>query len=1070
MKIWSWAIALAFVCLFAAVMPGVAESRITEISADSAVSMALNDNGTVWARGTPYYIGCDTVDGLQPVIVPGMDHVMATSNYMGPVILKDDGTVWVLKYYPLARNASRPESSTYYKGPVKADALSDVIAISGTKAGGNGVNLLALKSDGTVWAMGDNMYGQLGIDDGMGRPSTMAEFLSLNPVRVKVVSDIKAISMGSAHAMALKKDGTVWSWGMNDMGQLGDSTVIQHPYSEEDGQSTPVMAKGLANVTAIAAGNEFSLALADDGTVWAWGRDDGGQLGDGLYSRDGKAIFRSLAGKVSFSTAFSGPAIRPSWMVSPRPPVRVSLPVPDDSSIEYMAAIGNAIYAFSANGLVAMDGSGVPLWNISIPGTWTYENAYGLIANANRTSVSYMTGSNIPEPIAKIQYDTDWRSVKMVPTFDAEGGHVYIYALANRSDSMYSPSPYQNTNRLSSLSTPTKYAEKTLIVVSPDGKVEWSRSFTDNIAVQDRSHVEAYNGRIYLYHDYNESVFDTSGNLLFTINNIADPASVDESGCIYAMPAVRERLASTPTAQDGEYFDYRIPSNIVEKYGPDGQLVWQKELPEKAIQPYFAPTVWNDNIGIPLYMNGLLYVPVQNGTMALNKDGAPVWTKKLDDAYGFYYLMPADSGGNLYLYVQHSYDRYHDSNITVVGITPDGSELGRADIGPGDAYAASDGVLYLDAQTWDERYHPAKVTLDNMQTAKITAYDLKEGKYIWEFTTPIGETSTVTVNKSNIYTLIPDYLTRGIFVGSIMGGHSYGQIIPSGDLTYISYRIAVWDEPIVYDCSTYTYFSTLYALDRDGKLVWQKPMGSFVTAAAANNSTIYYGTNGGGISVSIIGVVAGLAIVASVLLFLKFFALGSVTRARSKIDKNDNRNRVHRFIAEYPGSTLYEMSKELGMNIGTLRYHLMILGLNHRIVAYNDDSKFVRYFTNSNTYSNEDKLIISLVRRESMGRLLKAILEESEATNGELCVRLGLPESGISKYLGELSDKGVVTKTGQGTRMYYSIRELHRERLSKAIALIDNGITTVKKGNTLPDKAGTSVRYDKFSLVLNLSI
>ena len=69
-----------------------------------------------------------------------------------------------------------------------------------------------------------------------------------------------------------------------------------------------------------------------------------------------------------------------------------------------------------------------------------------------------------------------------------------------------------------------------------------------------------------------------------------------------------------------------------------------------------------------------------------------------------------------------------------------------------------------------------------------------------------------------------------------------------------------------------------------------------------------------------------------------------MTRARLKIDKgNDNRNRIYKFITERPGSTLYEISKEMGLNIGTLRYHLMILSLNHRITAYKDD-KFVSYF------------------------------------------------------------------------------------------------------------------------------
>lgn len=180
-----------------------------------------------------------------------------------------------------------------------------------------------------------------------------------------------------------------------------------------------------------------------------------------------------------------------------------------------------------------------------------------------------------------------------------------------------------------------------------------------------------------------------------------------------------------------------------------------------------------------------------------------------------------------------------------------------------------------------------------------------------------------------------------------------------------------------------------------------------------------------------------------------YFLFGSVTRARSKIDKNDNRNRIYRLILERPGSTLYEISKNLAMNIGTIRYHLMILGINHRIVAYND-SKYVRYFTNSNIYSKEDQMVISLVRRDSIGKILKFILEKGEATNIELCNTLRIPDSAISKYLGELSKKGIVVKNPSPTiRATYSINKLEVARVSNALRLMDCGLITMTKSELL---------------------
>lgn len=85
--------------------------------------------------------------------------------------------------------------------------------------------------------------------------------------------DIVQISAGRWHTLALKKDGTVWAWGYNFYGQLGDGTTAH--------RDTPVQVENLENITSISAGSSHSLALKSDGTVWAWGRNNHDQLGDG---------------------------------------------------------------------------------------------------------------------------------------------------------------------------------------------------------------------------------------------------------------------------------------------------------------------------------------------------------------------------------------------------------------------------------------------------------------------------------------------------------------------------------------------------------------------------------------------------------------------------------------------------------------------------------------------------------------------------------------------------------------------------------------------------------------------
>jgi alpha-tubulin suppressor-like RCC1 family protein len=127
---------------------------------------------------------------------------------------------------------------------------------------------LVAKPDGTVWAWGVNNNGQLGL--GSTTPNDRKV-----PEQVPGLSDVIAVSAGYQHNLALLDDGTVWAWGWNAFGQVGDGT-------SNNNRTSPVQVSGLTDVIAIAAGNSFSLALKDDGTVWAWGYDGNGQLGDSV--------------------------------------------------------------------------------------------------------------------------------------------------------------------------------------------------------------------------------------------------------------------------------------------------------------------------------------------------------------------------------------------------------------------------------------------------------------------------------------------------------------------------------------------------------------------------------------------------------------------------------------------------------------------------------------------------------------------------------------------------------------------------------------------------------------------
>lgn len=129
-------------------------------------------------------------------------------------------------------------------------------------AGGSGYTL-ALAEDGSVYAWGSNTFGNLGLGDTVDRKF---------PTKITGLTGVTAISTRGSTSYALKSDGTVWAWGSNSSGQVGDNTTVN--------RLTPTaVTGGHTSFKAIAAGSAFVLALKADGSVWAWGANSQGQLG-----------------------------------------------------------------------------------------------------------------------------------------------------------------------------------------------------------------------------------------------------------------------------------------------------------------------------------------------------------------------------------------------------------------------------------------------------------------------------------------------------------------------------------------------------------------------------------------------------------------------------------------------------------------------------------------------------------------------------------------------------------------------------------------------------------------------
>ena len=133
---------------------------------------------------------------------------------------------------------------------------------------------LVLMSDGTVWDWGANFNGLLGNGTMMDERHTPLQVHG--PGNAGFLTAMSGVMGGELHNFALKSDGTVWSWGWNGFGQLGDGTLTN--------SNVPVQASGLNGVLAITGGYNFSLALMSDHTLRSWGSNTYGQLGDGTTS------------------------------------------------------------------------------------------------------------------------------------------------------------------------------------------------------------------------------------------------------------------------------------------------------------------------------------------------------------------------------------------------------------------------------------------------------------------------------------------------------------------------------------------------------------------------------------------------------------------------------------------------------------------------------------------------------------------------------------------------------------------------------------------------------------------
>ena len=235
-----------------------------QVSGGRQHTAAIKTDGTLWTWGRNSYgrLGDNTIINRSTPVTTfagGTNWKQVACGYDHTTAIKTDGTLWTWgrnDYGAVGDNTiiNRSTPVTTFAGGTNWKQVS-----------GGGYHTAAIKTDGTLWTCGRNDFGALGDNTIINRSTPVTTFAG--------GTNWKQVAGGYRHTAAIKTDGTLWTWGSNSNGQLGDNTIIN--------RSTPVTTfAGGTNWKQVAGGGYHTAAIKTDGTLWTWGRNDYGAVGD----------------------------------------------------------------------------------------------------------------------------------------------------------------------------------------------------------------------------------------------------------------------------------------------------------------------------------------------------------------------------------------------------------------------------------------------------------------------------------------------------------------------------------------------------------------------------------------------------------------------------------------------------------------------------------------------------------------------------------------------------------------------------------------------------------------------
>ena len=240
-----------------------------QVSSGYSHTAAIKTDGTLWMWGYNIVgqLGDNTITNKSSpvqVVGGGTNWRLVASGQYHTLAIKTDGTLWTWGWN---RHGQLGDGSsvTHRSSPIQ------------TVSGGTNWKLVAgsiyftaaIKTDGTLWTWGHNGFGNLGDGSSITHRSSPIQTVAGG-------TNWKLVSCASYAAAAIKTDGTLWTWGSNSVGQLGDGSVVQ--------KSSPVQTvAGGTNWKQVSCGAAHSAAIKTNGTLWTWGQNFYGQLGDNTF-------------------------------------------------------------------------------------------------------------------------------------------------------------------------------------------------------------------------------------------------------------------------------------------------------------------------------------------------------------------------------------------------------------------------------------------------------------------------------------------------------------------------------------------------------------------------------------------------------------------------------------------------------------------------------------------------------------------------------------------------------------------------------------------------------------------